>query len=68
MMGLVADGEFLCLDALDFRIDDLPEVEQCCCLVASTGGRNRCLPVGPDQEAADHTDAVLEKPRKRRRR
>ena len=68
LLGLIADGEFLGLDALDVCVDDLLEVEQGCFIVLPIVGCKGCLPVGPDQEAVDRKNAVLKKPRKRCKR
>ena len=57
------DGQFLVVDALDVRIDNLPEVEQGCCVAVSRVGCEGCPAVGSDQEAVDDKDAMLKKPR-----
>ena len=60
----VADGQLPVFDALDVRIDTLPEVEKSSGVVASIVGCKGCQAVAPDEpdeEAVDDEDAVLKK-------
>ena len=68
LLMLVANGQLPVVDALDVRIDNLPEVEKSSCIVVSIVGCKRCLAVTSDQEAVDDKDAVLKKPWWRSRR
>ena len=62
LLMFVADGQFAVVDALDVRIDSLPEVEKSRCVVVTIVGGKRSLAVVLNQEAVDDKDAVLKKP------
>ena len=55
---IVADGQLPVVDALDVRIDNLPEVEKGSCVVVSIVGCKGCLAVASDEEVVDDEDAV----------